>query len=208
LLGANALLGGRFDRHAVLELAREVEGHADNAAAALSGGLVLVVSSPREPLLIRPISIPRWQVAVAIPQIRLSTADARAVLPKTVPLQAAAANIGRAAMVVEALRSGDSDLLRAAVQDGLHQPFRLPLIPGAGEAIEMALQAGAAAAALSGAGPGVIAFLPPGNPEFEAQVQAAMLSVFERRGVPARGFLLPTSQLGAAAETNPPTGEL
>jgi homoserine kinase len=192
LVGANALLAEPLDQPQVLRLAAVIEGHPDNAAAALLGGLVVVADNGGE-LIARKIEIPPLTVVVVVPAFNLPTHAARAALPGALPLGDAVFNLGRAALVVEALRTGDLDLLGFAMQDRLHQPYRLKLIPGAEAALAEARGAGAAAAALSGAGPGVVAF---GREPLEP-VSQAMLAAFHAAGLPARAWSLAVSAHGA-----------
>jgi homoserine kinase len=196
LAGANALLGSPFDRQRLLELAAEMEGHPDNAAAAVLGGLVVGAQDEPGGLVTRQVETPAWTAAVVVPDFRLSTHAARAALPEQISMQDAVFNLGRAALVVEALRSGDPALLGQAMQDRLHQPYRLKLVPGAEAALAAARQAGAAAAVLSGAGPGLIAFgvgdLTP--------AAAAMQAAFQAAGLSSRSWLLTTTPLGVQVE--------
>ena len=191
LTAANALLDGRFVRNELLRMAFEIEGHPDNAAPALFGGLVIVSASAGE-LMTRAVETPPLLAAIALPNVKLSTAEARAALPKSVPLADAVFNIGRAALVVQALAAGDYDLLRWAMADRLHQPFRRKLIPGYDEAVSAAHRAGAAAVALSGAGPSLIAFA---RADHEA-VAGAMAQAFEKSGLACRTFVLPVDRQG------------
>jgi homoserine kinase len=193
LLGANALLGSPLAAPELLELAVKLEGHPDNAAAALYGGLVTVFRAPAGGWMVRRFDLPVWQAAYVLPEIDFPTHTARAALPKQVALADAVFNIGRAGLVLEALRTGDALLLGAVMEDRLHQPYRLPIIPGAAEALAGACRAGAAAAALSGAGPSVIAFL-QADP---AQVCSAMAAAFAQAGVKARAYALQTTNRGA-----------
>ena len=135
------------------------EGHPDNVAAALYGGLVVVVEREGG-LLVRRFDVPRTHVTVVIPAVAASTRQSRESLPDVVPLADAVYNIGRAALVVEALRSGDLDLLGRVMDDRLHQERRLRTIPGAAAALGAGREAGAGAVALSGSGPSLIAFAP------------------------------------------------
>ena len=105
-------------------------------------------------------------------------------------------NLSRAAMVTEAFRAGDLDLLGKAMTDTLHQPYRLQLIPGGREAMEAAREAGAAAAAISGAGPSIIAFSSQRDPS----IGEAMTRAFEGAGHSARTFQLKISHHGAEAQ--------
>ncbi len=195
LVAANALAGGGLSTEDLLALATELEGHADNAAAALLGGLTAVAPDGRPPLA-RRLPCADLKVAVALPQVRLRTAEMRRALPEKVPLADAAFNLGRTVLVVEALRQGDYDLLARALEDRLHQPYRAPFIPGFGRAVAAARGAGAAAVALSGAGPALVAFAPAGH-----QVIAdAMAEAFRQTGAQARTFTLGVDREGAQAE--------
>ncbi|MCX8024580.1 MAG: homoserine kinase [Thermanaerothrix sp.] len=191
LLAASALSGHTLDMATLLRLATDLEGHADNAAAALRGGLVVVVAEEDDLYAHRFIPA-MWQVAVVLPHVDLSTAAARAALPRHIALEQAIYNLGRAALVVQALLEGDLILLRRAMQDRLHQPYRLPLIPGAAEALARAYDLGAAAA-LSGAGPSVIAFAHTDM----APIAAEMQDAFRSAGVDARTWILTPSLNGA-----------
>jgi homoserine kinase len=196
LLGANALLGGPANRQEVLSLATEIEGHPDNAAAALWGGLVVVISHDQQPEVFRFVPALLKVVVVLLPSVNLRTSAARAALPKMVPLADAVYNLGRTALVVEALRSGDLALLGKAMRDRLHQPYRLNLIPGAEQALQAACQSGAAAAAISGAGPSLIAFpVSEGEP-----VAASMVAAFEQAGQKTRSMVLFIISQGATVE--------
>jgi homoserine kinase len=196
LLAANAFLDESANRQEILSLATEIEGHADNAAAALWGGLVVVILHDQQPEVFRFEPALLKVIVMLLPSIHLPTAAARAALPKMVPLADAVYNLGRTALVVEALRSGNLDLLGKAMRDRLHQPYRLNLIPGAEQALQAACQSGAAAAAISGAGPSLIAF-----PVSEAEpVAASMAAAFEQAGQQTRSMVLLTTPQGATVE--------
>jgi len=156
LLGANGLIDEPLTDAEILNWAAEIEGHPDNVTPALLGGLTISILGSRG-VVAHQIAPAPWWVAVAVPVAEISTHAMRAALRDQVPLRDAVFNLGRVPLVVEALRSGDLPLLIEAMADRLHQPYRLPLIPGAAAAIEAAQNLGVAAA-LSGAGPGVAAF--------------------------------------------------
>lgn len=179
-------------RAELLALANQLEGHADNAAAALFGGLVIVGSDDDRPIYHRVEPAIR-ELLVVIPQLELSTQEMRKALPSQVALGEAAFNLGRAALTIEALRAGDYALLAEAMIDRLHQPYRQQHIPGFAEVVAAARQAGAAAVALAGAGPGLVAFAE----QDLLQVGRAMVEAFDRRGVPARELLLQVDLQGA-----------
>lgn len=184
LAAANALIAGELTQADLLHLAYEIEGHPDNAAAAIYGQLTLV-SATADDLLVRSLAIVPLSMVIALPEIHLSTSAARAALPKQVPLADAVFNIGRALFTVQALQAGDSVLLRQALTDKLHQPYRRKLIAGYDDVEAAALQTGAVAVALSGAGPSLIAF----GGDHSTEIAVAMRAGFERNGVACRTFI-------------------
>lgn len=192
LLAARELLNFPVSDNELIALAAEFEGHADNAAACLLGGLVVVIKTEQgwiaEKLPVRPLS-----AIIALPDLHLSTSQARSVLPEQVSLGDAVANISRTAMLLESLRADRSDLMRHAMQDSLHQPYRLKLMPGAEEAMQAAYSAGAKGAAISGAGPSLIAFA---NEHLDA-IGAAMQTAFSQAGVACRLLTTRSSKHGA-----------
>jgi len=194
LLGANELLGHRFTRKALLEMAADIEGHPDNVAAALLGGLTIVVRKD-ERLLTKKILVPEVHVALAVPDLPFSTRTARAGLPTEVAMTDVVFNLGRTPLVVEALRTGDFELLGQVMDDRLHQTNRLKLIPGGRAAWLAAQKAGAAAVAISGSGPSLVAFVSLAS---DANVVAqAMADAFAAEGVKARPLGLAASAAGA-----------
>ncbi len=158
LLAGNSLLGGPLSSGDLLRLATEIEGHPDNAAAALLGGFIVVDSSASPPTALR-FNVPRDLKAVLfIPDLRLSTSAMRQVLPTTVPLEDAVANLGRVAIGVAGIASGKYDHLGALTMDRLHEPYRAAAYPQFPALVQAARDAGAVGACLSGAGSTVIAF--------------------------------------------------
>jgi homoserine kinase len=148
------VLGGMPDEQ-VLDLAATIEGHPDNVAACLLGGLTIAWRSQRyEAVRLEPH--PSLEPVVHVPQARSSTAKARRLLPETVPHGDAAANAGRAALLVEAL-TRRPDLLLAATEDRLHQPYRAEAMPRTASWVRT-LRATGIPAVVSGAGPAVLAF--------------------------------------------------
>jgi homoserine kinase len=194
LLGANTLLGRPFDRAGILALAADIEGHPDNVAAALLGGLTIVVRSG-ERLLTKKILVPEVHVAVAVPDQAFSTRTARAGLPTEVSMKDAVFNVGRAPLVVEALRTGDYELLGQVMEDRLHQASRIKLIPGGPEAWLAARHAGAAAVAISGSGPSLIAFVALATDA--SRIARVMVDAFNGAGVAAMPLGLSASAAGA-----------
>jgi len=183
LFGANEMLGKPMNEKQLLKLATEMEGHPDNAAPALLGGLVVSVISVNE-IITRRYEIPQMSTVIVTPMVDWPTRVARAVLPKSVSRSDAIYNIGRAVLVVDALQKGDLELLQKIMDDRLHQPYRLKHISGGMSAYQTAKQFGAAA--LSGAGPSIIAFVPPEKAE---RARTDIIMKFEERGIIARSLL-------------------
>lgn len=196
LLAANTLLGQPQKLPYLLQLGAELEGHADNLAAALLGGLVLVTQEATGPA-VQKLDCATLSAVAITPEQWFTTKESRGALPKEVPLSDAVFNIGHSVQAVEALRNGDIAALANASQDRLHQPYRLPLIPGAAEALAAAQQAGAAAA-LSGAGPSLIAFVEEGR---EKAVAEALRAPFAEKGVKTQIYLLKSTAKGAEVTT-------
>jgi len=176
---AAALLAvsGELDADAVFELVSECEGHGDNAAAAVFGGLV-GVGADGTPIALTMDA--RWRVLVAIPPYELPTHLARAALDPSVDRGVVVRNLGRLLALIEGLRTGDEDLLARAGGDELHEVPRAPLHAAASEIMEAARRAGAAHAAWSGAGPAVLAIC---DATSMGAVEAALRQVLPDVGV-------------------------
>jgi len=194
LLGANTLLGRPLDTQRVLELAAEMEGHPDNVAAALLGGLTIVVQKD-DRLLTKKILVPGVHVAVVVPDVVVNTRSARADLPAQVSMKDAVFNLQRTPLVVEALRTGDYGLLSQVMDDRLHQAARLKLVPGGRTAWAAAQAAGAAAIAISGSGPSLVAFVRLAADA--TRVAHAMVDAFAAEGIAAIPLSLSASAAGA-----------
>ena len=182
LLAGNALLGGPLSREALLALAARAEGHPDNAAAALYGGLT--VSCALGDGRIATVSLPvpgtlRW--IVLVPETTSSTADARAVLPDSVPRGDAVFNVQRVSLLLAGLQSGRVDVLAAALDDRLHQPYRRRFFPWMTAVIDAARAAGALGGVLSGAGPSVLAAV-SGDADAVARAMEGALAAAGLRG--------------------------
>ena len=158
LLAGNALAGDTLAPPDLLRLAAEIEGHPDNAAAALLGGFVVSAATDDGIEAVR-FDTPRdLRCVVFIPDLRLSTEAMRRALPETVPLRDAVANLGRVALGVAGLAGRRTDLFRILTVDRLHEPYRAAVYPQLPRLVEAAREAGALGACLSGSGSTVIAF--------------------------------------------------
>ncbi len=194
MLGANALLGEPCSHQDILTMATENEGHPDNVVPAMLGGLVASVLRADQ-IVTRKLLVSPMAITVVFPDFYFPTKAARAILPEYVLREDAIFNVSRAVLVIKSLETGDLELLGQVMEDSLHQPYRLPLIPGALAAIQAARQAGASAVALSGAGPSLIAF---SRQPSDAGIGLAMQRAFEQAGLTARIFPLNISQSGAS----------
>lgn len=197
IFGANQWGGFGMSRDQLIGLATELEHHPDNAAPAICGGLTSAVIEDGD-IHIRQYETADWNLAVVVPQFKLLTEEARAALPKMVSLQDAVYNIGHMMLVVDALRTGDGDLLQLGMRDKLHQRYRMALLPGSEQACAAALKAGAAASGLSGAGPGVIAYTMGDT----AEILKAMESAYDEIGLKYNSFALKIAKQGVSVCIN------
>lgn len=137
LIAANELLGRPADEVALLSIACEIEGHPDNITPAIVGGLVISSQEEDGSVVYRKLEWPDdWAVTVCVPDFELSTDIACSVLPKEVPMKDAIFNAKRLAMFVQAVHTKDSELMKLALQDRLHQPYRMKLVPGLDKIID------------------------------------------------------------------------
>ena len=196
LTAANALVDSPFSRDDLLQLATDIEGHPDNVAPAIYGGFTVntVTDGHVECFSFLPRIFLR--LVVMVPDFYLSTKSARQVLPSEVPMKDAVFNISHAAMMVAALARGSEKHLENAFADALHQNYRAPLIPGMFDVFAAAKRAGAYGAALSGAGPCLIAFVPE-HRKCTEEVAAAMQEAFRAYEIEARPLHLRLDTKGA-----------
>ena len=137
LIAANELLGNPADEVALLSIACELEGHPDNITPAIVGGLVISSLEDDGSVAYSKLYWPSdWKITVCVPDFELSTDIARSVLPKEVPMKDAIFNAQRLAMFVQAVHTKDSELMKLALHDKLHQPYRMKLVPGLDKIID------------------------------------------------------------------------
>jgi homoserine kinase len=149
LLAADHFAGGGAD---VLALATEIEGHPDNVAASLLGGLVICDGAD-----VRRLEMPpELEAVLVIPNKAVRTSLAREAVPDTVPIADAVHNVARAAKLVAGLATSDFELISAGLGDRLHEPYRAHLYPRSAEVVARAADNGALGATISGAGPTVL----------------------------------------------------
>ncbi len=193
VLVAVALHRAAWDERDILDCAAGFEGHVDNLAAALLGGLVICAPAAT----VQRIDAPDEMHAVIFtPDERLTTREAREVVPREFSREDAIFNAARCALLVRAVMLRDYAALREAMDDRWHQPQRAALLPATGVLIEAAYEAGADGACLAGAGPSVLA-LCSRDPQ---PVGAAMQAAAERLTVPGTALTMRPRNFGARVE--------
>ncbi len=176
-----------------LRIAYEFESHPDNLLPAFVGGFVVCATD--EDTFYNRVEFPEdLELVFAVPDFELSTQKARKVLKDNVSLRDAVFNIQRASLFLSALTTKSYQLLKTAVQDRLHQPYRAKLVPGLEEAIEEGYSAGAYAVFLSGAGPSVCALVQEGK---GTETGRAMIEAMREKGINAQLLRLKGSPHGA-----------
>jgi len=196
-LVAAASIGGRaLDIPSQLRLATRIEGHPDNIAPGLLGGLVASIALDDRVEAVR-LDPPRnLQVVAWIPERKLPTSEMRRVLPDAVPRADAVANLTRVAVGVAGLASGRLDVLGLLTQDRLHEPYRAAVYPELPQLVAAARAAGAIGACLAGAGSTVVAFVDSADESAADQVGAAFRSTAARLSQPGRLALLAPAASG------------
>jgi homoserine kinase len=195
VLCATALHGAPWDEQRILEWVSGIEGHPDNAAAALFGGLAVVTPGART---VNVDVSDELRAVVFVPSFELETALARRVVARAFTREDAIFNAARCALWVRAVALRDWASLAVAMQDRWHQPARTALFPALPELIAAAVEGGARGAALSGAGPSVVA-LTDGEPE---PVAAAMLACAARCGVSGETIVSRVRNWGARVDVS------
>jgi homoserine kinase len=174
--------GDRMPEREIFRYAFEFEPHPDNLAAALHGGLVAAATADDGEVFIAKVPAPEGvQAIVVVPDFELSTEKARAVLPQSYSKKDAVYNIQRSALMVAALATANRSLIREAMSDRIHQPYRAQLIPGFEEVVKLDAP-GLLGIALSGAGPTVFALA---MPEHAGEIGRAIAEIFGKHGVQA-----------------------
>lgn len=183
LAAANALLPEPLPTEELFRLACVMEHHPDNVGASLFGGIVVAYWDGTEARHIGVEPLDHLEAVVAIPEFELSTKKAREVLPQSLPLRDAVFNIGHSNLLVAALCSGRYELIASAMKDVLHQPYRAALIPGLTEVLAGAARHGALGAALSGAGPTLIA-LADAREDLAEELESFLAGTMAEHGIP------------------------
>lgn len=192
IVAANRLLGDPFSRREMLDIATAIEGHPDNVSPCLLGGLTASVMDGDRVACVRAVPPADLRAVVAIPEFELNTRDARDALPRTIAHRDAVFSASRACLTTAALIAGEFDLLAIGMRDRLHQPHRAKLIPGFDQILAAAVNAGAWGAALSGAGPTLIAL----TSQNADAIGRAMTGIWASKNIPSRYRILKIDPLG------------
>jgi homoserine kinase len=184
-------------REEILRLLIELEGHPDNAVPSFFGGFAVCSRTSEDPKAgfgyTRVPVDPRLAFVTLVPDLKLSTEVARGLLPHEVPFRHAVENAQRTARIAAIFCTGDYAALRGLFVDHLHQPFRQGLIPGFGEILDAAQEAGALGSFLSGAGSCLMAVTLDGA----EKIGAAMQEAAKRHGLAGRVLVLHADNEGA-----------
>lgn len=152
LAGANYLMGNPLSQQDLVNLSAVLEGHPDNTTPAVVGGYINAVLENDKVYYVKQNPSNKLGFTVIIPPFEMKTSYSRSVLPSEVTMQDAISNISHAALLSQAIPTGDVDMLRVALNDKLHEPYRMGLIEGGDLVKEMALELGAYGVTISGAG--------------------------------------------------------
>jgi homoserine kinase len=195
LTAANALIGSPLSDDKLFQMAAALEGHPDNVGASLFGGIVVSAWDGVRAEHIRLEPHPRLDVLVAIPAFQLATEKARHALPSELSMADAVYNVSHSSLLVAAFATGNLGMIRHAMRDRLHQPYRAALIPGMSAILEGAADYGALGAALSGAGPTLLALVEEGSSR-RGELEAFLLGTLRDEGIDADAIWLKPSGFG------------
>ena len=195
---ANHVLDLGWDEHRLLDEAARIEGHPDNVSAAVLGSVTTAAIGDDGVTRAVRLEVPRaFSVALVCPDFELSTPAMRAALPQEYPRETAVFNIQRATLLVAALLKGDREAFPVALEDRLHQPFRVNQIPGLASILKLRFP-GLLGCALSGAGPAVLVFYETGKEE----AVEAVVREFERAGCAAEAMFPDLDRTGLIVKTS------
>lgn len=171
LVGANEIMGGRFSDDELLDMAVEIEGHPDNVAPALLGGMVVAITEENKTFYDKVNVKDGLKFIAVVPNFRLSTEKARSVLPKEIVLKDGVYNVSRAALMVASFTSGKFELIKHACKDAFHQNYRSKLIPGFEKVYNKSYELGALGCYLSGAGPTIMVVIDEKDERFSNKLK-------------------------------------
>jgi homoserine kinase len=200
LAGLNVLHGTRLDKHRLVAIATALEGHPDNASAGILGGFTISRCDGGDGAYIDSVRVvvpDQLSFVVASPQVELLTKESRGALPDTLPFFDAVKSINSAAYLTAVFATGVYEKLNHAVGDFMHEPYRLPKIPGGRAAIDAGIAAGAFTGWLSGSGSSVLCVC---RAEMASAVAKAMSEEFVRRAIGCETRVLKADNTGLRVE--------
>lgn len=190
----NAFAGNPLTQKEILDITANMEGHPDNVAPAVMGGFCISFMDGQSVCIEKVDMRISWKAVVAIPEFELHTEQARSVLPETYTRSEAIYNIGRVSLLISAFSQNKGEWLKEGLCDKIHVPYRLPLIRGAKEAMNRAMEAGSLGCTISGSGPTLISFCAA---EKADRVGVAMVAGFKEKDVDAKYRILDFDTMGA-----------
>lgn len=195
LIAGNHFLGNIFSKEDILNFANDLEGHPDNVAPAIYGGITISYLQSGGAGKVN-LNIPQdLQLIAVVPEFSLATKLAREALPAAVPYKDVIFNLGRVSLLTASFEQNNLELLRTALDDKIHQPYRAYLIPNMSEVFEIALNKGAYGTVISGAGSTLMAFA---NKNIAChEIGAAMVQTFAKYGIPSNYHVLDIDNTGA-----------
>ena len=190
------ILNKKLTDEEFFKIAYRFENHPDNLLPAFKGGFITALKEENKTYYQKLYFPDELQFVVVIPDLELSTEDARKVLPEKISLRDAVFNLQRVALFISSLQNKTFDLLRIAMEDRLHQPYREKLIPNFSKVIENAYKEGALGVSLSGAGSSIVAIT---DKNFE-KIGGAMRNGFLEVGINAEYKILKIDKKGVEVE--------
>ncbi len=177
VMGANQLAGGPLSQEDIFRISTEIEGHPDNISPALFGGFVTSLME-KEDIYYNKITIAKGLKFLAlVPDLKKKKKMAREVLPREISYKDAVENVSRVSLLISALSNGRFDLLKAALKDKLHQPYRGELIENFHEIMDKIYHSEALGGYLSGAGPTIMAVIREGDKKFIEEMKDYFKSI-------------------------------
>ncbi|WP_138496223.1 homoserine kinase [Paenibacillus pinistramenti] len=195
LYAANELIGAPLSADKLFDMAAAIEKHPDNVGASLFGGIISAVWDGERAHYLRIEPPKELRALAAVPSFWLATEQARSILPETFSMEDTVYNVSRAALLTGAFAAGRLDLIAEAMKDRIHQPYRAPLIPGMDRILKEAVNHGALGAALSGAGPTLLA-LTSRSSDRCSELEAFISDVLGEHGIEAKMLWLDPSSEG------------
>lgn len=180
VIGAGKISGADLNKNEILDIAAAMEGHPDNIAPALLGGMVVSILDG-DKVYYNKINISdNLKFSALIPEFKLSTAEARSVLPKKIPFKHGTFNIGRVSMLISALVSGNQQLISLGCQDKLHQNYRSRLIENYDDIVKKSEELNSPGVFLSGAGPTIMTILDASDNSFKYEMDTFLMGLSKK----------------------------